>query len=212
MPAGPAAPEPTVSDTSPAAQSTWLAGGAVATMTAYLAMPSSHAVLEQQQVVAWLGRTIGAWQVRAVAGGQWGGTFELGGSNFRLDPGWVAGVSAGRNLLAQQGGRPYVGGSAALAVASSTGPGGKRLTASDLRVGCDVGWLLANRLDLHAVGRLFGGPVFWRSGGTTEIGGDRWHVQLGLGAGVHLGAGLAVFAEAVPLGQTGASAGVAARW
>lgn len=181
-------------------------------MTAYLAMPSGHAVLKQQQAVAWLGSTIGAWQLRALAGGQWGGTFEPGGSKFHLDPGWVAGVSAGRNLLAQQGARPYVGGSAALAVASSTGAGGHRLTASDLRVGCDVGWLLANRLDLHAVGRVFGGPVFWRVGGTTEVGSDRWHVQLGAGAGVHLGAGIAVFAEAVPLGQTGASAGFAARW
>ncbi|MSQ84970.1 MAG: hypothetical protein EXR77_19200 [Myxococcales bacterium] len=181
-------------------------------MTAHLVMPSSHAVLEQQQAVAWLGRTVGPWQVRAVAGGQWGGTFETGGTRFSLNPGWVAGVSVGRNLLVQQGLRPYVGGSAALAVASSTGTDGHRLTASDMRVGCDVGWLLANRLYLQAVGRLFGGPVFWHNVGTTEVGGDRWHVQLGAGAGVHLGAGLAVFAEAVPLGETGASAGLVASW
>ena len=173
---------------------------------------TGHAVLRQQQGVVWLGRTVGAWQVRAIAGGQWSGAFDSGGKHFHLNPGWAAGVSAGRNILAQHGAWPYVSGSGALAVASMSGPGDQRLTAADLRIGFDAGWLFADRFDVHAVGRLFGGPVFWRRAGTTDTGTDRWHVQLGAGLGVRLAAGLSVFAEAVPLGETGASAGVAARW
>ena len=171
-----------------------------------------HATLQQRQAVAWFGKVVAAWDVRAVAGGQWDTVFGYKGESFVVDPGWIAGLSAGKNWRRQDGWRPHIGIGAALAVAAGNGPGNRRLIAGDLRLSGDVGWTFFERLDLHAVGRIFGGPVLWRNLTTSDDGNDRWHVQLGAGASVRLGAGTALFVEAAPVGEVSYSAGIAQRW
>lgn len=79
--------------------------------------------------------------------------------------------------------------------------------AFDLRVGGIVGVTVGERFRPYVLARVFGGPVFWRYEGSAVTGTDFYHVQLGGGLSVALGKGFAVFAEGVPLGERGASAG-----
>lgn len=81
--------------------------------------------------------------------------------------------------------------------------------AYDLRLGVVVGFTIADRLRPYALGRVFGGPIFWRYHGAAVTGTDLYHVQLGAGFSLALGKGFAVYAEGVPLGERGLSAGVA---
>jgi hypothetical protein len=213
VPAGPA-----VSDKLAEGDKGWFAGAAVATSTALLTFGKrGDPTLRQQQAVVWLGRQVGRWQVRGIAGGQFGATLSGGAAAGTLDagaaefsPGWVLGASAARRWLPQEGARPFVDGSLALAVSSVTSAD-SRLTAADLRVGVDVGWMWADRWQFTGVARAFGGPVLWQRNGVLDSGTDRRHFQLGVGGAVRLGA-TSVFAQVVPLGEVGASAGVVTRW
>lgn len=206
MPAGPAVSEQAGGD-----DKGWFAGAAVATTTALLTFGKrGDPTLQQQQAVVWLGRQVGRWQVRGIAGGQFGATLSGGPLAAEFSPGWVVGASAARRWLPQEGARPFVDGSLALAVSSVTSAD-SRLTAADLRLGVDVGWMWADRWQLTGVARVFGGPVLWERNGALDSGTDRRHFQLGVGGAVRLGA-TSLFAQVVPLGEVGASAGVVTRW
>ncbi len=190
----------------------WHAGAAVSTLTALVSLdPLGRATFDQQQVVAWLGRAVGPWSVRAVVGGSRGSQVQSAAGLQRLGDGWIAGLTAGRNYLPQRGWRPFINGTAALAAATA-GTAAARWTAFDLRVGLDAGYTLARRLDLYALARAFGGPIFYRQGNAEATGTDRRHFQLGAAAALRIGDAFAVFGQVVPLGEVGGSVGVGVRW
>jgi hypothetical protein len=76
--------------------------------------------------------------------------------------------------------------------------------AVDFRAAVSAGWTLWERFTPYAVGRVFGGPVFY--GGA--IGTDAYHVQLGAGFVVGLPLGLDLNFEIVPLGEQRLSGGI----
>ena len=59
---------------------------------------------------------------------------------------------------------------------------------------------------LFAVARAFGGPIYWRAGGESVTGTDRYHYQDGLGTAYSLGAAH-LFAEGIPLGEQAVTVG-----
>ncbi len=81
-------------------------------------------------------------------------------------------------------------------------------TAFDLRTGALVGKTFFDDVSVYAVGRLFGGPAFWRIDGQSRVGTDLYHYQVGGGVILRLPAGLELFAEGVPLGERGVVAGM----
>jgi hypothetical protein len=82
-----------------------------------------------------------------------------------------------------------------------------RYSAFDLRLGAVVGTTFFDRLSPYALGRVFGGPVYWRYQGAAVTGTDTHHYQLGAGLALMLARRLDIFAEAVPLGERSLSAG-----
>jgi hypothetical protein len=91
---------------------------------------------------------------------------------------------------------------------AATGPS-VRYDAFDLRLGALVGTTIAKVLSPYAVGRAFGGPVYWQYQGVSVRGTDAHHYQLGAGLTVAASAGVNVFAEGVPVGERSFAAGTA---
>jgi hypothetical protein len=71
------------------------------------------------------------------------------------------------------------------------------MTSVDARLALSVGYTFWQRFTPYAVGRVFGGPVFYDS----KTGTDLYHYQVGLGAVVGLPAGFDMSAEVIPLGE-----------
>ena len=63
----------------------------------------------------------------------------------------------------------------------------------------------------YAVGRLFGGPVFYKIDDVNRIGNDRYHFQLGAGGLIALGKRVDLFVEGVPLGEQALTGGIGVR-
>ena len=89
------------------------------------------------------------------------------------------------------------------------GPSGSLYAALDLRLGALVGTTIAGVLSPYAVGRVFGGPVYWAYQGEDVIGTDAHHYQLGAGLTVVAFGRVNVFAEGVPIGERSFAAGTA---
>lgn len=81
-------------------------------------------------------------------------------------------------------------------------------SAYDLRLGGELGLNLLELLHPYVVGRVFGGPVFWRYRGESVTGTDLHHYQVGVGLGAGVGGRLALLAEAIPLGEQALSLGL----
>jgi hypothetical protein len=204
VPTGPVAPDEPQTEHVP-----WHGALAWSTSnTAILFGTAGRTSLDQQSVAIAAGRSLGSWALRGVVGVV---TQARLGTTQSLGNGWLAGLAASRRLLPQAGARPDLGLSLALAVASRTLVGTQAesasLTSADVRAGLEAGWQLGP-VHVHALGRLFGGPVWWaRPGQATDLGGDRTHFQLGAGLSGALGPVL-LFAEGVPLGEQGVAVGL----
>lgn len=180
---------------------------ALSTMSTQIVGPDRQIDLSQQSILAFVGRDFaGGWTGRIAAGALIGGAFD-GAAGAA---GWIGGVSLGRTFLAATGNWPFVTGSAAIAVSHRALSGNFRLLAGDVRIGTEVGWQLGP-LAVYAIGRLFGGPVIWDGPGPSGVGGDRAHFQLGGGLQARIGSRFSIFAEFIPLGEKGGSAGCALR-
>jgi hypothetical protein len=81
--------------------------------------------------------------------------------------------------------------------------------AFDLRVGALVGTTLWQVLSPYAVGRVFGGPIYWQYQGSDVTGTDAHHYQLGAGLTLVVARRLNLFAEGIPLGERSAAVGAA---
>ena len=81
--------------------------------------------------------------------------------------------------------------------------------ALDLRAGVLAGGTVFRVLSAYAIGRVFGGPVFWRYQGAAVIGTDVHHFQVGVGLTLRIASRVNVFAEGIPLGEQAFSSGAA---
>jgi hypothetical protein len=144
-----------------------------------------------------------------------GGTLAMPAGTYSFSPGPTAAVGASWRMLP---GPPFLiltsllSFSAANTHLSGTSTNGAAYDAFDLRLGALFGVTLAKVLSPYALGRVFGGPVYWRYQGTSVTGTDVHHFQLGGGLALRIGKRLDVFAEAVPLGEQAVSAGLAATY
>ncbi|MCC6903868.1 MAG: hypothetical protein IT377_33175 [Polyangiaceae bacterium] len=135
-----------------------------------------------------------------------GGSFEGEGRRFDVKPGFLASFTGGYRLFGGADGQLYgvttlsMGFSRARIEDEATGKS-TALSASDLRVGAEVGVTLFERLRPFAVGRAFGGPVQARIAGEDRVGSDRRHYAVGVGVGTDAGRGLDLRFESTLLGE-----------
>jgi hypothetical protein len=155
------------------------------------------------------------WTLSAALGGVLAGSFSIEGQTFSLRPGASIGFGASRPLLSPTNGRPFVlmtfGLSGALASIRDDSTGNTAsLSSIDGRVGVVAGKAFGP-VAPFAFARIFGGPVFTTVAGTSIVGGDQGHYQVGLGVAVSLGAGLDLFVEGAPLGERRIAGGLGIR-
>jgi hypothetical protein len=81
--------------------------------------------------------------------------------------------------------------------------------AFDLRAAAVAGFRLGPIVTPYALARAFGGPAYWHYDGAAVTGTDLHKYQLGAGLSLALAGGrLDLFAEGVPLGESGFAAGL----
>ena len=156
-------------------------------------------------------------------GGSFGGRLVTPVGNQDFSPGVTAAVGASWRILDFQGWRPFVVLTGNLSYSAThtrlmandadpaspgTGPS-ISYQAFDLRVGALVGTTIAHIFSPYAVGRAFGGPIYWQYGGTDVTGTDAHHYQVGAGLTLAVVRRLNVFAEGIPLGERSLATGAA---
>jgi hypothetical protein len=109
-------------------------------------------------------------------------------ARFEILPGYELTLSYSRRLLDGRGNLPFVlfGLSGGVSGASTQlervpQPPTIPLYTFDVRASFIVGKTFWNTLSPYALVRGFGGPIVWTYAGSTEIGSDRYHFQLGGG-------------------------------
>ncbi len=135
---------------------------------------------------------------------------RIGGPGARTLRGFFAGAGWSWSVVDQKGAIPFVmvGVSVAGSLATPEAGGDDALYALDIRGSVTAGYTLAKRWTPYVVGRLFGGPVVLAERGTSYLGTDIYHFQLGAGLVVGLPGGFDLSVELVPLGEQRVSAGV----
>lgn len=141
-----------------------------------------------------------------------GGRFVFGNERLSFDPGWLVSAAASWKVLGERRDDAFVivgGAVAASGTATRDARGASEtMVALDFRASVIGGKTFFDVLSPYLVVRAFGGPVFWRFRGEDELGGDKYHVQVGAGVVVALPGHFDVYAEGVPLGERAAVAGV----
>ena len=197
-----------------------MAAVAYSQFTAHLVFADERRrTLDQRALVVTLGRMLGPnWLLRASLVRVLGGEIN-GGGRAVLDPGWSIGAQLSRRWSVDNWPALYLGASVALAASWTTASyegetAAHDLMAADLRLGGVVGWTLAEVLTPYAAGRVFGGPVSWRtmSDGEAQAGTDRYHVQLAAGLSARLPAGLYWTAEWAAVGEQALSSELGVRF
>lgn len=143
------------------------------------------------------------WTLAAAAGAVVAGRLLDAEASYDFAGGIVGSVSGSFTALEQGRWWPFV------MIAMSLSMTGVRAApttylALDARLAVTAGYTFFERLTPYVVGRVFGGPVWWRG----QTGTDRFHVQLGGGVVVGLPLGFDLSAEVIPLGEQRVSAGV----
>jgi len=153
--------------------------------------------------------------LRYGAGGIVDGHLTLGeGGRARLGPGPTAFFGFGVPIVASRGAIPFVQVGATLSVTRATtlGPSPREnpsFTAFDLRAAATAGYNLGGWFVPYVAARAFGGPVYYRYEGEAVTGTDVYKYQVAAGfSASFFRRRLDLFAEAVPLGERGFSAGV----
>jgi hypothetical protein len=146
------------------------------------------------------------------AGATLGGRFVFGQERFSLDPGWIASLAGTWKVFGKERGDAFLLAGAALAASGGAARDARgvaeNMYAFDFRASAIAGKTFFDVLSPYLVVRAFGGPILWKLRGEDQIGGDKYHVQVGAGLVVALPAGFDAFAEGVPLGERAAVAGV----
>jgi hypothetical protein len=144
--------------------------------------------------------------LEAGAGPFLGGNITTPAGRYALAPGLTSALGGSWRLFDADGAIPFGLLTAQLSYISSSAPAGTGYNAFDLRLGAAVGWTLGRTITPYLVGRAFGGPVYWRYQGAAITGTDDHHWQVGAGLSLRIGR-VDVFAEGVPLGEQGFTAG-----
>jgi hypothetical protein len=152
-------------------------------------------------------KPIGRLTLEVGAGPFIGGRIATQGLRFDMAPGFAGALGASYRIVDADGAIPFVLLTSQISYVSSA-TSGVGYNAFDLRLGVAVGTTVFHVLTPYVVGRGFGGPVYWRFQGTPIVGTDDHHWQVGAGVSVSLGSRFDLFAEGVPLGEQGASAGL----
>jgi hypothetical protein len=146
--------------------------------------------------------------LEAGAGPFLGGRMITQGTHFEMGPGFAGAIGASYRVLDADGAIPFVLLTSQLSYVSSATEG-VGYNAFDLRLGMAVGTTFWRIFTPYVVGRAFGGPIYWRFQGTAlPAGTDDHHWQVGAGFSLSLGSRFDLFAEGVPLGEQGATAGL----
>lgn len=170
----------------------WFVGASFGAFTSELRFDdeSEPSITETSLVASGGYRWGDGWSVRLAAGAVLGGSLELGGSTYDVEPGWLVVAGVSRSFTFSE--RWFVSGSVTAGVSSAStradAPGGMdaSLTAGDVRLGVIAGVTLWERLSPYVLARAFAGPVMWTLGGEDITGSDQHHYQLGVGASVSL--------------------------
>lgn len=186
------------------------AGAAWSWLHGRVTLGEGDADLRRHQVAAWFGRPAGAWLVRGIAGAILTGDLRAQGQSHAIQPGLLLGIAATRQWLDQEGPRPYLRNSFAFSGSKAALASGGTVAAMDLRIGVDAGWRVGPA-ELYGTARAFGGPIYWTAPDRSDTGTDRYKFQLGGGAAASVG-GWVAFAEAIPLGEVGVTAGIGLGW
>jgi hypothetical protein len=136
-----------------------------------------------------------------------GGSITASGTRYTLAPGFVGVVGGSFRVVDPDGMVPFVLLTAQVSYASSSTTGDVGYNALDFRLGTAIGTTLWHALTVYGVGRAFGGPVYWRFAGTALVGTDDHHWQVGGGFSLRVLRRVDLFAEGIPLGELGVSAG-----
>jgi hypothetical protein len=158
-----------------------------------------------------VGSILGGYLLRHTADG-------VPAAKYQIYPGPILAIGGSYRFIAAKGARPFVLATLGLTMSASQtrleghGPNGTHAlyNAFDMRAGGVIGWNIARLISPYAVGRAFGGPVYWTYQGQSTTGTDVHHFQIGAGLGIALGKRFDVFVEGVPLGEVGVSAGIGA--
>lgn len=153
------------------------------------------------------------WSVRFGAGGILGGELDPSHIHGDFGPGVTGYVGGAKSIVDEKKYVPFVQLSLTLS-GSRVGTKGPlpdtapSFTAFDLRAGAMVGKSFGPFVP-YAVGRVFGGPVYYKFLGHEETGTDLHKYQVGGGFAIatpsHV---LDVFVEGIALGELGVSAGL----
>jgi hypothetical protein len=143
------------------------------------------------------------WTLAAAAGAIVAGRLVSPTETFDFRAGAVGSLSG--SFLALEQGRfwPFIMVAGSLAV-SGVQAAPTAYWAVDGRLTATLGYTFFERVTPYAVGRVFGGPVFWRG----QTGTDLFHYQVGAGVVVGLPFGFDLSAEVVPLGEQRVTAGL----
>lgn len=119
-----------------------------------------------------------------------------------LGPGAATSLGVSVRAVDGEGAAPLVIASlAASGTYAAADASARHFEAYDLRATGLVGKTIANRVTPYLLGRVFGGPAFWRwDDGARVQGTDLYKFQLGAGASAKLGP-IDLFAEVTPLGE-----------
>jgi hypothetical protein len=154
------------------------------------------------------------WTLQLAAGSTLGGHLVTPAGQYDFSAGPTAAIGA--SWRAVPGTKPFViltsnlSFSTAKTEATGAATGGSvSYSAFDLRLGVLVGTTIARVLSPYAVGRVFGGPVYWAYQGEDVTGTDTHHYQVGAGVTVVAAGRVNVFAEGVPLGERSLAIGSA---
>lgn len=141
-----------------------------------------------------------------------GGRFVFRQDRFSFDPGWIASIAGTWKVYGKKAGDPFVivGGAAAATGAPTRDAAGETqdMLAFDLRISAIAGKTFFEILSPYVALRAFGGPVLWKYRGEDQLGGDKYHFQVGAGLLVALPGRFDVYAEVVPLGERAATLGL----
>ena len=185
---------------------TWQATGAVDGMSTEIVFGDARVPVRELAITASVGHFATprlGWSIDAggVADGSIEGRAIDGGATIAGALSWLPVYEKPR--------RPFVSLSLSLGTALIRGTADDNVkawwSAWDLRGGAMIGKTIAKHFVPYAAARVFGGPVFWRRGGASVVGGDRRHVTVGAGITVRLPARLDLTVEVMPLGEQSAA-------
>jgi hypothetical protein len=170
---------------------------------------TQEASFDKQAVSVSLERRVGErWTLGGALGTTLVGSLKPPGSSFDVSPGPLLTLTGSFRALDEGTIAPFVLFTASLGGALSwttptsgqpPGAGGdtRSFWAFDGRLGVAAGKTIAHVVTPYLLARTFGLPILW---GTTTVGTDAYHYQLGAGVVVRVGA-FDLELEGVPLGE-----------